>query len=96
MVHYLDDMDSKLQGVLDLAEKENTESPWTHFNRLFGRPMYKSSLPDMEASLKWGASPPSSAENQPKISVPQRKPRPHEPLTTSLADQLKKTLGDKS
>jgi 3'-5' exoribonuclease len=96
MVHYLDDMDSKLQGVLDLAEKENSENPWTNFNRLFGRPMYKSSLPDMEESLKWSASPPSIPESPPKNSAPQRKPRPHEPLTTSLADQLKKTLGEKS
>ncbi len=49
MVHYLDDMDSKLQGMSDLVAKENNaESDWTAFNRLFGRPMYKSSLKDLE------------------------------------------------
>ncbi len=49
MVHYLDDMDSKIQGVVDLGEKDgNAESAWTPFNRLFGRPMYKNSNPDLD------------------------------------------------
>ncbi len=49
MVHYLDDMDSKIQGVLDLAEKEGeNNSSWTSFNRLFGRPMYKATLEDVK------------------------------------------------
>ncbi len=47
MVHYLDDMDSKLQGLMDLVAKENPESSWTSFNRLFGRPMYVASAKDL-------------------------------------------------
>ncbi len=49
MVHYLDDMDSKLQGVIDLAvREEHLESGWVSFNRLFGRPMYVGSSKDLE------------------------------------------------
>lgn len=42
MVHYLDDMDSKLQAMNALIEKEAAvPSNWTTFHRLFGRTMYK-------------------------------------------------------
>lgn len=42
MVHYLDDMDSKLQAMKTLIDKEwNTDSPWTSYHRLFDRFMYK-------------------------------------------------------
>ncbi|MBF0493025.1 MAG: HD domain-containing protein [Deltaproteobacteria bacterium] len=52
MVHYLDDLDSKIQGVMDLAAKENNGNSWVSFNRLFGRPMYKDSRIDLEEDLK--------------------------------------------
>jgi 3'-5' exoribonuclease len=103
MVHYLDDMDSKIQGVLDLAEREGqNENPWTGYNRLFGRPMYKSTLGDLEESLKTQGPLLSSAPSSGKTSEsgakpqPSRKPRPHEPLTTNLGEQIQKILGDKS
>jgi len=96
MVHYLDDMDSKLQGVLDLAERENSDGEWTGYNRLFGRPMYKKTLDDMQESLQWvtqaSEKPPGG---KPKENPP-RKPRPHEPLSTHLGDVLKKSIGEKS
>ncbi|MFO1519466.1 MAG: HD domain-containing protein [bacterium] len=90
MVHYLDDMDSKLQGVLDLAEREASDSDWTSFNRLFGRPMYKNTLKDIEESLQWTASP--TKEKSPPLS---KKPRHDEPLTSNLGEYLKKSLGEK-
>ncbi len=42
MVHYLDDMDSKLQAMKTLIDKEwTTSSKWTSYHRLFDRCMYK-------------------------------------------------------
>ncbi len=83
MVHYLDDMDSKIQGVLDLAAKENNpDSDWVAFNRLFGRPMYIGTRQDMkekEGLILSSSSPNSSPKKSYK-----------EPLTTNLGDLLKK------
>jgi 3'-5' exoribonuclease len=42
MVHYLDDMDSKLQAMKGLIDKEwETNNKWTSYHRLFERFMYK-------------------------------------------------------
>src|SRR4030095_4324964 len=104
MVHYLDDMDSKLQGMMDLSEKENSEGPWISFNRLFGRPLYAGTVSDLEESLKSYPANGPAPENSPSGSAPApfkgknapKRPNPHEPLTTNLGDYLKKSLGEKS
>lgn len=42
LVHYLDDMDSKLQAMKSLIDKEwETPTSWTSYHRLFDRFMYK-------------------------------------------------------
>ncbi|MBL7686252.1 MAG: HD domain-containing protein [Deltaproteobacteria bacterium] len=82
MVHYLDDLDSKIQGVLDLSEKENRpDSNWVSFNRLFGRPMYQATLKDVQESESQMPSPQAPKKTHPKA-----------PLTSSLGDLLQKSL----
>jgi len=105
MVHYLDDMDSKLQGMMDLSERETGEGPWISYNRLFGRPLYAGTASDLQESLKsFPGNPPASEGPAPsgnppspmKEKGPAKRPNPHEPLTTNLGDYLKKSLGEKS
>lgn len=80
MVHYLDDMDSKLQGVMDLAAKEaNLDSGWVSFNRLFGRPMYIGTQKDLNVERLE-----QSPSERPKKSH-------KEPLTTNLGSLLQKS-----
>lgn len=80
MVHYLDDMDSKLQGVMDLAAKDdNPDSTWVPFNRLFGRPMYIGTQRDLEI------------KEEKKDPAPRKKSY-SEPLSSNLGDLLKKSL----
>lgn len=81
MVHHLDDMDSKIQGFLDLVAREGeNDSDWTsHNNRLFERPLYKKVLRDMGHEAK----PPSVAG-----AAEDRKPHSKAPLTSSLGDAL--------
>ncbi|HCU24020.1 MAG TPA: HD family phosphohydrolase, partial [Deltaproteobacteria bacterium] len=57
LVHHLDDMDSKLQGFMDLVEREGeNESAWTsHNNRLFERPLYKRTAEDLEGKTSQGS-----------------------------------------
>jgi len=44
VLHYLDNLDSKLASMLDLiAGDTNTDSEWTAFNRMFERPLFKGS-----------------------------------------------------
>ncbi len=86
MVHYLDDMDSKLQGVMDLAAKEdNPDSDWVSFNRLFGRPMYIGTPDDMAEDIVSE----KSETNKPKS--PSARTVAKQPLTTNLGDLFKKS-----
>lgn len=83
MVHHLDDMDSKIQGFLDLVAREGeNDSDWTsHNNRLFERPLYKRVRRDMggEENTVTETSAPSE----------ERKPHSKAPLTSSLGEALK-------
>lgn len=53
VVHHLDDMDSKIQGFLDLVAREgDVDSTWTtHNNRLFERPLYKRTQADLQGEI---------------------------------------------
>ena len=41
MLHYLDDMDSKIQSIQSLIKKDNSDSNWTGYHRLYERCIYK-------------------------------------------------------
>lgn len=44
VLHYLDNLDSKLASMLDLiAGDTNTDPEWTSYNRMFERPLFKGS-----------------------------------------------------
>ena len=44
VLHYLDNLDSKLTSMLDLiAGDTNTDPEWTAYNRMFERPLFKAS-----------------------------------------------------
>ncbi len=86
MVHYLDDLDSKIQGVLDLAAKENSDSRWTSFNRLFGRPMYKNSQGDLDEMIPTKIEANHPPQNS--SSTASQKRLFKEPLSATLAEQL--------
>jgi 3'-5' exoribonuclease len=100
MVHYLDDLDSKIQGVLDLSAREGDSDPfWTGFNRLFGRPMYKGTLMDMEESLgsqNIGVRSQEIGVRGQNSKIPSKKQHSKEPLTTNLGESFKKSLEGKS
>ena len=44
VLHYLDNLDSKLTSMLDLiAGDTSTDPEWTAYNRMFERPLFKGS-----------------------------------------------------
>lgn len=49
ILHYADNLDAKLQGLYELAEKDTAEGKFTAFNRTYERYFYKA-RPDMEES----------------------------------------------
>lgn len=91
MVHFLDNMDSKLAAMTELLERESAlPGEWTSFDKMYGRTMYKTApfraTPDR-------AAPDRAASEQPPppaigTSHNHRK-KPGEPLTISLADKFK-------
>lgn len=47
ILHYADNLDAKLQGIMEFAEKDTQEGDFTSFHRLYDRYFYKG-RPDME------------------------------------------------
>lgn len=87
ILSFLDDLDSKINGVRTHIEKEpDSESPWTAYHRLYDRYFFKNS--GLEAKEKEPAPPPSQAPAAPP--APQ-KPAPKEKKSFgfTLGDQLK-------
>ncbi|MCE9624607.1 MAG: HD domain-containing protein [Deltaproteobacteria bacterium] len=100
LVHHLDDMDSKIQGFLDLVQREGeNDSAWTsHNNRLFERPLYKRTLSDLAESLggaKAGTSSSSGASASDSQTRANSKAEAKKPLTSSLGEALQKSLNSK-
>ncbi len=105
ILNYLDDLDSKINGIRTHIEKEpeNTDS-WTAYHRIYDRYFYKESEMARDSQIESGERPPVEMEAKEDITAPPAKPRPSsspakastrkEPsrdrdLRFSLADQLK-------
>jgi 3'-5' exoribonuclease len=41
LLNYIDEIDSKVQGIRDFMHRENTEAPWTAYHRLLARHFYR-------------------------------------------------------
>lgn len=97
VVHHLDDMDSKIQGFLDLVAREGeSDSAWTsHNNRLFERPLYKRTAEDLAASLS-ESSPSATAKTESAGTARTNQAAiAKQPLTSSLGEALQKSLNSK-
>ena len=108
VVHFLDNMDSKIQGFLDVIAKEpGGDSTWTGQNFVFRRPLYKRTATDMNESTgkPAGTGPvpaPKTAPAQKDKTVakkpnPTKQPSPKKqhskaPLKTSLGDLLSEQI----
>jgi 3'-5' exoribonuclease len=44
VLHYIDDLDSKINAVREFMAKEDPEQPWTSFHRLLGRHFYRGNI----------------------------------------------------
>jgi 3'-5' exoribonuclease len=88
ILNFLDDLDSKINGVRTHIEKEpDSESPWTAYHRLYDRYFFKNSVP--ERKEKESAPPPSpSPPVRPAAKKPVEKDR-KKPFGFTLGDQLK-------
>ncbi len=96
VVHYLDDMDSKIQGFIDLVAREKGDGDWTsHNNRLFERPLYKNTQRDLE-----GLSPTSKEQKEHVVATPkakeESKKNSKKPLTSSLGEILQQSITEKN
>lgn len=96
VLNFIDDLDSKINGVLSHIEKEpNREGNWTNYHRLYDRYFYKGPGTRSVAETDQPAmsAPVAAVADQ----MPQRKQRPvkkekkdfSKPLGATLAEQLK-------
>ena len=94
MVHYLDDMDSKIQGFGDIIAREGDNgSDWTGITPLFNRPLYKNTRQDVEESLPQASTPPrNEGQGRPPGPGPKKAPYKPRPLTSSLGEALQGAL----
>ena len=104
VVHYLDDMDSKIQGFEDLIARDQEGDPaWSPFNQLFGRPLYKRTRLDLEESVAELREEISSSPIQAQVKTeasksPSAAERVHsaqsskKPLTSNLGELLQRSM----
>ena len=90
ILNFIDDLDSKINGVQTHIDKEpNKEGNWTNYHRLYDRYFYKGSAlakPKKNEPAAPGKSKPPVTEKQPDRI--QRKSY-NKPLGTNLGDQLR-------
>ena len=94
MVHHLDNMDSKLQGFLDVLARETAgDSAWSAPNFLFKRPLYKKAMEDLGQEPR---KPQAVAVKKKPTPKPEKRPRPKGPLKTNLGEVLSQQLKSRS
>jgi 3'-5' exoribonuclease len=52
LVHYLDDLDGKLESVFTNIREDNGTGNWTQYNKSLERPLYKVHWPSVDAESK--------------------------------------------
>jgi 3'-5' exoribonuclease len=88
ILNFLDDLDSKINGVRTHIEKEpDSESPWTAYHRLYDRYFFKNSVPERKEKESAPTPSPSPAV-RPAAEKPVEKDR-KKPFGFTLGDQLK-------
>jgi 3'-5' exoribonuclease len=85
-LNFLDDLDSKMNGVQSHIDKNSiSDSPWTSYHRLYNRYFYTGESP-AAGEEKPAETPAPMAKPVEKIVKPVKK---DEPLGVSLGDRLK-------
>jgi 3'-5' exoribonuclease len=86
VLNYLDDLDSKINGIRSHMERDSqSDSPWTSYHRLYDRYFYKGEKPQ-EESVVPAEQAPQPAVEKPQPSAERRAPKPGFGFT--LGDQL--------
>jgi 3'-5' exoribonuclease len=86
MLHYLDDLDSKMEAMRAHFEREaELESPWTSYNASLGRPLLNSSK--FLAPKAAAANPPRANEPLPPKPAPIESEPAHQPLKEALLEE---------
>jgi len=92
VLNFIDDLDSKINGISSYLQKENTEDgQWTGYHRLYERYFYRPAGQGDKAESRPGrveVSTTAEGVASRSSSPPQQKPQA-KPLSHSLADQLK-------
>ena len=73
VLNYLDDLDSKINGIRSHMERDSqSDSHWTSYHRLYDRYFYKGEKPDVEVDGQPEYTPPPTVE-KPREDKPQPK-----------------------
>jgi 3'-5' exoribonuclease len=90
VLNFLDDLDSKINGVRTHIEREpDSESAWTQYHRLYDRYFYKGPQPRTPAESP-PAKPLEKPAERPAEAVEKRRPGASRPgFSNTLADQLR-------
>lgn len=93
VLNFIDDLDSKINGVLSHIEKEpNREENWTNYHRLYDRYFYKGPKGGGETKAAPPAAPAVAESHEPMKRRPlntKEKRNYNKPLGATLAEQLK-------
>jgi 3'-5' exoribonuclease len=76
MLHYLDDLDSKMEAMRAQFERESSlDGAWTSYNPSLGRPLLNSEkfLSVQGPSVSAGTAPPSTSDRLPRLLTSENK-----------------------
>jgi len=93
ILNFIDDLDSKINGISSYLQKENTEDgQWTGYHRLYNRYFYRpadASGRNDAGKTDTAASLLPRVDAQPQTTQPDRPTKSSKPLSHSLGEQLK-------
>jgi 3'-5' exoribonuclease len=90
ILNYLDDLDSKINGIRTHVDKEpDNHSRWSAYHRLYDRYFYKGEFPCCEQEAVPVVSPPVQEEAAPARSLPEREEKGRKGFQNNPFEELK-------
>lgn len=93
ILNFLDDLDSKINGVRSHIERDpDNGSGWTSYHRLYDRYFFKEALPDIAQRQEPSAAP-LTAPARPTPPEPKPEPKPEPRPERTMAEKERKRFG---
>lgn len=89
ILNFIDDLDSKINGVRTHLDKEAaSESSWTQYHRLYDRYFFKG-FGEAASGVEMAPIPPAAPASEPPAALRQERPTPRAPFNNPMEEKLR-------